>query len=131
MMVSELLIALSLAAAAPSSIAAMRWQQRVLLVAASDEQDPKLQQQRRIIARWREAAAERDVAVVEVVGERVTGARDAAASLRRRFRLPPDGFSTLLIGKDGGTKLRQTRPISATLLEETIDMMPMRRQERR
>ncbi|MHC9420296.1 DUF4174 domain-containing protein [Sphingomonas citri] len=131
MMANSLLIALSLAAAAPSSIAAMRWEKRVLLVAASEEKDPKLEQQRRIIARWRDAAAERDLAVVEITGDRVTGASDSAATLKKRFRLPADGFAALLIGKDGGTKLRQTRPISAAVLEETIDAMPMRRQERR
>jgi hypothetical protein len=131
MMATNLLIALSLAAAAPSSIAAMRWEKRVLLVAASGGQDPSLQQQRRIISRWRDAAAERDLAVVEIAGDQVTGASETAATLRQRFRLPADGFLALLIGKDGGTKLRQTHPISAAVLEETIDAMPMRRQERR
>ena len=131
MVATNLFIALSLAAAAPSSISAMRWEKRVLLVAAPGGQDASLQQQRRIISRWRDAAAERDLDVVEIAGDQVTGASESAATLRKRFQVPTKGFSALLIGKDGGTKLRQTRPISAALLEETIDAMPMRRQERR
>lgn len=130
MIATRFLLALSLVAAAPPSLSAMKWEKRVLLIAAPGEQDPLLQQQRRIMRRWTAAAAERDLAVVEIVGNDVTGASDTSASLRERFRLPRDGFSALLIGKDGGTKLRRTHPIAAADLEETIDAMPMRRQER-
>lgn len=105
----------------------MRWEKRVLIVAAPDKNDPSLQSQRCILSRLRSGAAERDLAIVEVVGDQVAGASDAAASLRQRYNLPTNGFSVVLIGKDGGTKLRQRRPVSAAILQETIDAMPMRR----
>lgn len=127
MMTLMLLSSLSLAAAAPTNVAAMKWHKRVLLVAAPDPRDPALLQQRRIVARWQGGAADRDLAVVEVVGASVAGASDTAATLRRRYRVPARGFAVVLIGKDGGAKLRQTRPVSAAVLEETIDAMPMRR----
>lgn len=123
----KLLMTLPLLAAAPTTIAAMKWDKRVLLVAAPDERNPSLRDQRRIIARWKAGADERDLATVEVVGDKVAGVSDAAATLRQRYKLPAGGFSVLLIGKDGGAKLRQTRPISAAVLEGTIDTMPMRR----
>ncbi|MEH3102588.1 MAG: DUF4174 domain-containing protein [Sphingomonas phyllosphaerae] len=69
----------------------------------------------------------RDLKVIEIVGDKVRGVGDAALKLRARFRLPSNGFAALLIGKDGATKLRATRPISASELRKTIDAMPMRR----
>lgn len=125
------LLLLSLLAAPATEVAAMRWEKRVLLVRASGANDPSLLAQRRILQRWRAGAAERDLVLVEVQGETVVGASDTAAQLRRRYRLPATGFMVVLIGKDGGVKLRQTRPIAAAALEETIDAMPMRRSGKR
>lgn len=35
----------------------------------------------------------------------------------------------ILIGKDGGAKLRSEKPLSMAKLQETIDAMPMRQDE--
>ena len=40
-------------------------------------------------------------------------------------------FRVVLIGKDGGVKLRQEEPISVADLFALIDSMPMRKQEMR
>jgi hypothetical protein len=53
------------------------------------------------------------------------------AAARRRFHVAPDAFTVLLIGKDGGEKLRSTKPISLDTLRSTIDAMPMRQDEMR
>jgi hypothetical protein len=126
-----LLAAVPLATANPANIAAMRWERRVLLVSAPSAQDATLAAQRRIIAGWKAAAEERDLSVVELVDGKVSGAADTGASLRQKYRLPGNAFTAILIGKDGGEKLRSSSPISAALLEDTIDAMPMRRNERR
>lgn len=126
-----LLSVLSLAAATPTSLSALQWEKRVLLVSAPAAQDRSLREQRVIMERWKAAAEDLDLQVIEIIGESVTGVSDAPATLRKRFNLPSDRFSVVLIGKDGGLKMRQTRPIAATALEETIDAMPMRREERR
>ncbi|MFD1950392.1 DUF4174 domain-containing protein [Sphingomonas arantia] len=122
-----LLAALPLMAMAPMTIAAMQWERRVLLVGASAADDAMLAEQRRVVARWKAEGEARDLSVVEVVGERVVGAADRAASLRRRYGLPASGFGAVLIGKDGGVKLRSSRPLSSAVLAKTIDAMPMRR----
>jgi len=57
-------------------------------------------------------------------------ASDAAASLRQQFAVEGSGFTVLLIGKDGGVKLRSDRPLTAEQIFTTIDRMPMRQQER-
>ena len=126
MITLKLLLIVSLMSAVSTSISAMKWEKRVLLISTPDANDPLLNDQRRIIARWRLGADERDLAVVEVVADKVAGASDPAATVRQRYGLPTNGFTVVLIGKDGGVKLRNTRPIPAAILEETIDAMPMR-----
>lgn len=119
--------ALPLLAAAPSSLAAMKWHRRVLVVAAPTPTDPSLAEQRRLLAPWRAGAADRDLTVVEVVGDHVTGTTDTAPALRRRLNLVPGRFAAVLVGKDGHVADRHDRPVAADALEATIDAMPMRR----
>ncbi len=120
-------ILLAAALAAPSSLADMRWQKRVLLVAAPSADDPGTVAQRRALVGWDEGARERDLAIISVIGDRVDGASDGAAALRKRFRLPQGRFVAILIGKDGAEKMRSLAPIAPKVLAETIDAMPMRR----
>lgn len=114
------------AALAQATLAQMRWERRILIVAAQTAADPQLAEQRRILSTWRKESDARDLTIVEVVGDHVSGAADTAAAIRRRYRLPA-GFTAVLIGKDGGEKLRSPRPFPAAALAETIDAMPMRR----
>jgi hypothetical protein len=107
-------------------LASYLWQKRILLVFAPAETDPKLLEQRRIVAEARGEAEERDLMVIEVTGG---DARDA--DLRRRFGGEGAGFKAVLVGKDGGAKLSSERPLVAERWIETIDAMPMRRQEQR
>ncbi|MCK8456780.1 MULTISPECIES: DUF4174 domain-containing protein [Sphingomonas] len=104
----------------------MKWERRVLIVAAPSEQDTLLAEQRRILVSWKANSDDRDLTIVEVIGDRVRGAGDTAASIRRKYRLPSP-FTAILIGKDGGEKLRSAKPFPAAVLEQTIDAMPMRR----
>jgi hypothetical protein len=115
------------AAAGASPIAAMRDHRRIVLIAAPGPDDPALARQRAIVAQWHAGADDRDVSVVEVAGMAVTGASDAAATLRRRYRLDRARFQVLLIGKDGHVALRATAPVAAETLQRTIDAMPMRK----
>ncbi len=117
---------LAAALAASPTLAQMRWERRVLILAAPSPQDPALAEQRRILGNWTEKRDERDLTIVEVIGGQVRGAGDTAPALRRKFALPA-GFTAILIGKDGGEKLRSAKPFPTALLEQTIDAMPMRR----
>ncbi len=108
-----------------SSIDAMRWQRRVILVAAPSAAEPALAAQRKILGDWRGGYA-RDVSVVEIAGTAVAGATDTADRLRKTYALPAERFEVILIGKDGGVKLRSAHPFSADILTQTIDAMPMR-----
>jgi len=119
-------VILAVALAASPTLAQMKWERRVLIVAAVSGENAALAEQRRILANWKANSDDRDLTVVEVIGDRVRGAGDTAASIRRKYRLP-GAFTAILIGKDGGEKLRSARPFAAAVLEQTIDAMPMRR----
>lgn len=122
-----MILALVAAAASTPSVADMKWQCRVLVVAAPRASDPALAAQRNALRGWRRGAKDRDVQVVEVIGGRVTGARDTAAALRTRLRLPATRFAVVLVGKDGTVALRSAAPVPADTLQGRIDAMPMRR----
>ncbi|RXD05180.1 DUF4174 domain-containing protein [Sphingomonas sp. UV9] len=123
-------ILLAVALAASPTLAQMKWERRVLIVAVASGGDAALAEQRRILANWKAKSDDRDLTIVEVIGDRVRGAGDTAASIRRKYRLPA-AFTAILIGKDGGEKLRSDKPFPAAALEQTIDAMPMRRAGRR
>ena len=117
---------LAIVLAASPTVAQMKWERRILIVSAPAADDPALAEQRRVLAAWKSSAAARDLTVVEIVGDTVRGAGDPAAALRRKYHLPV-AFTAILIGKDGGEKLRSAKPFPAAALEATIDAMPMRK----
>ena len=120
---------IALLAAAALTIDAARWHDRLLIVFAPDPASPPLAAQRQAVDA--PAFADRDLRVVEVVGDAVTGAAEPAAALRRRFHIAAGSFRVLLVGKDGGVKLDSATPLAAARLAATIDAMPMRRDEMR
>lgn len=113
-------------AAAPDPLAGYRWKARLLVVIAPGEGDASLARQRAIFEEAARSNAERDLVLIEGVGS-----GEAARDLRRRFRVVERDFAAILVGKDGGEKLRSSSPLAAERLHETIDAMPMRRDEMR
>ena len=113
------------------------WKNRVLLVVA-EAGNSMLAQQRQGIAAQQAALAERDMVVLQVSGDTVTPLYGnapgvTAGELLNAAKIDPStsGFQAVLIGKDGGVKLRQDRPITAEALFGLIDAMPMRAGEQR
>ena len=49
--------------------------------------------------------------------------------MRARYSVEDNQFATVLIGKDGGEKLRRDGLMPTDTLFDTIDAMPMRRDE--
>lgn len=77
---------------------------------------------------------DRDMVLIEVVGDRVTvdGAPSVlttAEAVRSFYGVAADDFTVLLVGKDGGVKMRSRRPLRAGEIFEEIDAMPMRQRE--
>ncbi len=74
------------------------------------------------------AASEPDLRERDIVVLSDT-APDEKGALRQR--LAPQSFLMLLVGKDGGIKLRSDSVIPVDTLRRTIDAMPMRQREMR
>ena len=96
------------------------WQARPIIIFA-DDGDPRLEQQLDLLRDARRHLQEREnVVIVDT---------EDSSPLRTRFR--PSGFTVILVGKDGGEKLRKTRIVAPQELNALIDTMPMRRREMR
>jgi Domain of unknown function (DUF4174) len=111
-----------------------RWQNRLLLVFAPDADSARYRRQQEMLlgAEW--GLNERDMVIIFVIRDAVStkgrpAAPVAAVDLRDADGVLPHEFRVVLIGKDGGVKLRQEEPISAADLFALIDSMPMRKQE--
>ncbi len=118
------------------SLASLRDRARPLLIFAPRPDDPQLEIQLRRLHDDAAEVSERDVVVIDVPYESpATTASlltpDDAQAARRRFNVAPGDFAVILIGKDGGEKLRSSKPLSMQRLRDTIDAMPMRQQEMR
>lgn len=113
-----------------------RWIHRLLVIFARDSNSASLEEQRQIVNRHQAGLAERDVLVIWVIGNSVTAEpgsppRFEAAALRTLFDVGDGEYSAVLVGKDGGTKMRSSTPIGAACMFGLIDAMPMRRDEMR
>jgi hypothetical protein len=102
------------------SLDRFRWEARPIVIFAEDG-DPRLAEQLERFEAARDALLERDNVIVVDTG------RDTP--LRARFE--PEGFTVILVGKDGGEKLRLGRVADPAEIGALIDTMPMRRREMR
>ncbi|GAA4434319.1 DUF4174 domain-containing protein [Pontibacter saemangeumensis] len=114
-----------------------KWKKRPLLLFAPSEDSPAYIRQKEMVKADAQAIEERDMVVIELVGPDkvyIGGTlqrRQRGEALRKRFRVSPDSFAVLLIGKDGTEKSRNTAPVALEEIFGRIDQMPMRRQEMR
>ena len=116
---------------------AHRWRHRLLLVFAIRPADPDVAAQQEALAAQPAALDDRDLVVATLFdeadgvggGQPITSAQ--TASLRARYGVASGAFTVLLIGKDGGVKLRAERPIGVDAIAGLIDTMPMRQAEMR
>lgn len=136
-----LLIALALAQAGEKPLVAdldldsLRWKNRVLVLFSPSESDVSFQMQKRDLASSAQGVLDRDLMVLEMMEQGQSSAGNQLLSeksvqaLRERLGLQAGIFQVLLIGKDGGVKLRSSEPVSMKDLFGLIDSMPMRQQE--
>ena len=114
----------------------LRDNSRPLLVFAPQPNDPQLQIQLRTLREHEAEAHDRDLVAIALPynNPSPTAAQlspEEAEAVRRRFHVAPPDFVVILLGKDGGAKLRSSKPLSMEKLNETIDAMPMRQDEMR
>jgi hypothetical protein len=113
-----------------------QWKNRIAILFSPSESECSYQSFREQLRVQREGVLDRQLLVIHVFeegGENRLGdsplSQKDVTELRKRFSPLTGIFNVVLIGKDGGVKLRQEAPITLNEIFSTIDAMPMRRQE--
>jgi glutathione peroxidase len=115
-------------------LADYRWKNRIMLLFAPGDNHSSYES---FLRAWNDRAAEvseRDLLLIRVLEDRESRIGDtqlsgtSAARLRDQFQVDPDSMILILVGKDGGEKLRRPA-LGLDELFATIDAMPMRRRE--
>jgi hypothetical protein len=150
-MIGKSFFAIALIAAMPpvthaqQTLSSLAGRNRVLLVFAPDSLDRRFGQQLDNFAHHSADSSSRDLVLIPIVPD--SGLPDASPvlrelrpplvhddekiTIRKRFHIAPGSFTVILVGKDGGEKLRSTTPIAIARLNRVIDAMPMRKEEMR
>jgi hypothetical protein len=117
------------------------WTHRVILVFSQEETSPNATAQLKAFfdpqtRQPTQDAMERDIKVIQLSHKndavRIDGARVPrlfSAPFYKKYDVERDAFRVVLIGKDGGVKLSETKPVSVDSLYSLIDSMPMRKRE--
>jgi len=114
-----------------------QWKNRLLFIFAPRDDDSSYRALHSEISTQRGEVSERDLVVFSIfeIGpsfmETTRIASGVAKAIRNKFAAPLGRFSCILVGKDGGVKLRQEAPIKLMDIFALIDAMPMRREEMR
>ena len=111
------------------------WKNRPLLLFAYSPDAPAYRTVIKELISQSDRILDRDMVVIEIfeTGLVRVDARpmpeENANKLRKRFEVAEGTLTAILIGKDGGQKLRQTGSIDLAEIFALIDTMPMRQRE--
>lgn len=97
------------------------WINRLIIVFADNAADPRFTQQMDLLAEGLDVLGDRDVVILTDTEPK------AMSPIRTKLR--PRGFSMVLVGKDGGVKLRKPRPWTVREISASIDKYPDRLRE--
>ena len=98
-----------------------KWRARPVVIFADSPLDPAFETQIDFLLSEIDDVTERDIVMITDTDP------DTLSELRKKLR--PRGFMLVLIGKDGGVKLRKPFPWDMREIGRTIDKMPMRQRE--
>lgn len=102
-----------------ASLEQYQWHSRPVVIFAPSKKDADYVRQIAMLEQSKADLADRDIIVLSDTSPAASG------QLRSQFK--PDGFEVVLVGKDGGVKIRQKTPLTSEDLLATIDRMPMRK----
>ena len=114
-----------------------QWKNRLLFLFTPDGKNPIFKKFQIEIKLQTAEVEDRDLVVFEVLDngpsrmDRTQLDRQVADSIRNRFKAPKHKFTLILVGKDGGTKLKRHDQANLKEVFELIDSMPMRKNEMR
>lgn len=123
------------AAAAATELGDYLWERRPLLVFAPTNDDPRLVDTLSRIQATRCEFVDREMVLGVVVAQGTSTldghlmSADEALGLANRYAVDASAFTAVLIGKDGGEKLRVNRVPELSTIYAVVDGMPMRSRE--
>lgn len=113
-----------------------QWKNRLLLLFAPSSESATFKKQYDHLTNKQEEVTERDLLIFQLFllgGQYDNGilTKEESQKLYKRYEVPRDAFTLLLIGKDGGLKLRRSEFTEVNDIFNLIDSMPMRQAEMR
>ena len=114
-----------------------QWKNRVLIVSASSPTNVGYKRQDQLLTKGKKGMKERDLIIYRLYEdhwldpENELLPEDQANAIFKEYNIPKGTFSVLLIGKDGGVKMRKVDIVSTREVFQLIDSMPMRQEEMR
>lgn len=112
-----------------------RWQNRVIILLSDHKQNQEYRRQLQLLDNNTDGLNERDLRVLSIFDEGVSTldgreiTAESAQKIQDRYGDGQNSFIFLLIGKDGGVKIRRDHVLSARRIFKRIDSMPMRQRE--
>ncbi len=117
------------------SLSQHEWENRIILLFAPDFQNQTLERQLDFFQKNEEGLADRKLIVYQITpdevkkeGELLKNKRELENELKK-FKVKENEFTFILIGLDGGEKMRSLKVVPLDKLFGKIDRMPMRRSE--
>jgi hypothetical protein len=115
------------------NIDSFKWKNRILLLKDSHINSMKLQEQLKALQSNLEKLHDRDILIFVLTDAAVFDALKSKTKLQSRLIIEEFGLKDfqglILIGKDGGLKLKESFVVSPSTICNLIDSMPMRRAE--
>jgi hypothetical protein len=114
-----------------------QWKNRLLFLFAPDRFHPMYDALHKSLAAQASEVADRDLVIFEVLESDLSLAKkdmidsESARLLREKFGVDRGDFAVILVGKDGGTKLKRKGRTPLKDIFALIDSMPMRQEEMR
>jgi hypothetical protein len=114
-----------------------QWKNRLLFLFAPSRDHPLFSKLHNSLLSLKAGVADRDLIIFEIIesGPSSMNKKDldpqTARSLRKKFDTPTGKFTVILVGKDGGIKLKRQDQTQLTDIFALIDSMPMRQEEMR
>lgn len=131
------LVLFALSASAQQDFSKFKWRNRILVFSAPSLSDEAFRSQWNSFTEQSKKLEDRNLLLFVLVKGKIydkelkpTSNFDVSA-LRKKYDLPASYSGLVLIGKDGGSKLKRNYPIEPRVVYEAIDQMPMRQREMR
>lgn len=117
-------------------LSAHKWNDRLLLILYTENAQYLHQEQMMILQDNIEGLEERKLVIYSVMPDQYKKGMGSdnwikSSRIHNRYSEEDKEFEVILLGLDGGIKLRQSEILSIEKLFATIDAMPMRRNEKR